>query len=204
VSTAERTGRRLTPGQTTWLSTVFAVVIGGLLWLSVAGDQWQSARTLFWGDLALGVASLAAMQCRRRWPLAVTVLTVAAAAVSVSAIGPWIVCQVSLSARRRWREILPTAALSVLAGQASLAVQPNRTMSWSVNLVFCVLAAGQIDLALDAHMEPYDIAPLIPIIEGAGGIVTTWERGDAAPGGNVIAASSQAVYEEALAVIHAS
>jgi signal transduction histidine kinase len=119
-------------------------VIGGLLWLSVAQDQWQSARTLFWGDLALGVASLAAMQCRRRWPLAVTVLTVAATAVSVSAIGPWIVCQVSLSARRRWREILPTAALSVLAGQASLAVQPNRTMSWYVNLLFCVLAAGVV------------------------------------------------------------
>jgi signal transduction histidine kinase len=144
VSTAERTGRRLTPAQTTWLSTVFAVVIGGLLWLSVAQDQWQSARTLFWGDLALGVASLAAMQCRRRWPFAVTVLTVAATAVSVSAIGPWIVCQVSLSARRRWREILPTAALSVLAGQASLAVQPNRTMSWYVNLLFCVLAAGVV------------------------------------------------------------
>lgn len=66
---------------------------------------------------------------------------------------------------------------------------------------FCVLAAGQTDLALDAHMQPYDIAPLIPIIEGAGGIVTTWERGDAAPGGNVIAASSPAVHEEALAVI---
>ena len=144
MSTAERTGRRLTPAQTTWLSTVFAVVIGGLLWLSVAQDQWQSARTLFWGDLALGVASLAAMQFRRRWPLAVTVLTVAASAVSVSAIGPWIVCQVSLSARRRWREILPTAALSVLAGQASLAVQPNRTMSWYVNLLFCVLAAGVV------------------------------------------------------------
>ena len=144
MSTAERTGLRLTPGLTTWLSTVFAVVIGGLLWLSVAQDQWQSARTLFWGDLALGVASLAAMQFRRRWPLAVTVLTVAAAAVSVSAIGPWIVCQVSLSARRRWREILPTAALSVLAGQASLAVQPNRTMSWYVNLIFCVLAAGVV------------------------------------------------------------
>lgn len=144
MSIAERTGQRLTPAQTTWLSTVFAVVIGGLLWLSVAQDQWQSARTLFWGDLALGVASLAAMQFRRRWPFAVTVLTVAATAVSVSAIGPWIVCQVSLSARRRWREILPTAALSVLAGQVSIAVQPNRTMSWYVNLLFCVLAAGVV------------------------------------------------------------
>lgn len=142
MSTAERTGWRLTPGQATWLSTVFAVVIGGLLWLVVAQDQWQSARTLFWADLALGVASLVAMQFRRRWPFAVTVLTVAATAVSVSAIGPWIVCQVSLSARRRWREILPTAALSVLTGQALLAVQPNQTMSWYVNLLFCVLAAG--------------------------------------------------------------
>ena len=142
MSTAERTGQRLTTAQTTWLSTVFAVVIGGLLWLSVAQDQWQSARTLFWVDLALGVASLAAMQCRRRWPFAVTVLTVAATAVSVSAIGPWIVCQVSLSARRRWREILPTAALSVLVGQANIAVQPNQTVSWYVDLLFCVLAAG--------------------------------------------------------------
>ena len=144
MSIAERTGQRLTPGQATWLSTVLAVVIGGLLWLAVAQDQWQSARTLFWADLALGVASLAAMQCRRRWPFAVTVLTVAATAVSVSAIGPWIVCQVSLSARRRWREILPTAALSVLTGQAILAVQPNQTMSWYVNLLFCVLAAGVV------------------------------------------------------------
>jgi myo-inositol-1(or 4)-monophosphatase len=66
---------------------------------------------------------------------------------------------------------------------------------------FCVLAAGQVDLALDAHMEPYDIAPLIPIIEGAGGIVTTWEREPAANGGNVIAASSSELHEEALRVI---
>lgn len=66
---------------------------------------------------------------------------------------------------------------------------------------FCVLAAGQTDLAIDAHMEPYDIAPLIPIIEGAGGIVTTWERQPAAKGGNVIAASSPELYEEALTVI---
>ena len=66
---------------------------------------------------------------------------------------------------------------------------------------FCVLAAGQTVLAFDARMEPYDIAPLIPIIEGAGGIVTTWERGDAAQGGNVIAASSAALHDEALALI---
>jgi myo-inositol-1(or 4)-monophosphatase len=66
---------------------------------------------------------------------------------------------------------------------------------------FCVLAAGQTDLAMDAHMQPYDIAPLIPIIEGAGGVVTTWGRKPAAAGGHVIAASSPELHEEALAVI---
>jgi myo-inositol-1(or 4)-monophosphatase len=66
---------------------------------------------------------------------------------------------------------------------------------------FCVLAAGQTDLAMDARMAPYDIAPLIPIIEGAGGHVCTWERGDAAKGGNVIAAGSREVLDEALVVI---
>jgi myo-inositol-1(or 4)-monophosphatase len=67
---------------------------------------------------------------------------------------------------------------------------------------FCVLAAGQIDLAMDARMAPYDIAPLMPIIEEAGGHVCTWERGGAAQGGNVIAASSRQLLDEALAVIN--
>ena len=66
---------------------------------------------------------------------------------------------------------------------------------------FCVLAAGHIDLAMDARMAPYDIAPLIPIIAGAGGHVRTWERGDAAQGGNVIAAASLELLDEALAIM---
>ena len=66
-----------------------------------------------------------------------------------------------------------------------------------------VLAAGQTDIAMDAHMETYDIAPLIPIIEGAGGVVSTWTSGVPTPGGNVIAASSRILLDEALAVIAA-
>jgi myo-inositol-1(or 4)-monophosphatase len=66
---------------------------------------------------------------------------------------------------------------------------------------FCVMAAGQIDIAMDAHMEAYDIAPLIPIIRGAGGVVSTWDRGDPSRGGNVIAASCEKMLEEALSVI---
>jgi len=66
---------------------------------------------------------------------------------------------------------------------------------------FCLLAAGQIDIAMDAGLAPYDIAPLIPIIEGAGGVVTTWDGGDAAEGGDIIAAASLALHEEARALL---
>ncbi len=40
---------------------------------------------------------------------------------------------------------------------------------------YCMLAAGQIDLVVEAGLKPYDILPLVPIIEGAGGIVTDWQ-----------------------------
>src|SRR3954468_4216474 len=111
----------------TWAYLLFAVVVGGLSWSLVAGAQWHLARVLFWIDLVLGVLCLLAVPFRRRWPLAVPGLTVAATAVLLRAIGSWIVCQVSLAARRRWREILPTAALSVLTGQVYLDVAPNQT-----------------------------------------------------------------------------
>ncbi|HHG84883.1 MAG TPA: histidinol-phosphatase [Bacteroidetes bacterium] len=66
---------------------------------------------------------------------------------------------------------------------------------------FALLAAGHIDIALDADLQAYDIAPLIPIIEGAGGIVSTWDRKSARLGGDIIAAASRELYEEALALL---
>ncbi len=66
---------------------------------------------------------------------------------------------------------------------------------------YCLLAAGFVDLILEAGLKPYDIVPLIPIIEGAGGIVTTWDGGPAAQGGRIIAAGDARVHAEALALL---
>ena len=66
---------------------------------------------------------------------------------------------------------------------------------------FGLLAAGHLDIALDPGLQIYDIAALIPIIEGAGGVVGTWTDNDPTQGGNVLAASSQALLEEARAVL---
>ncbi len=129
--------------QGSWRDTLFAVAVGGI-WLIVARDEWGSAGALFWIDVALGVTSVAAMQFRRRWPLAVTVLSVAATAFSASAIGAWVVCQVSLSARRRWWEILPTAVLAVVTGQVLYEVQPDEAIPWYANLIFTALATGVV------------------------------------------------------------
>jgi histidinol phosphatase-like enzyme (inositol monophosphatase family) len=40
---------------------------------------------------------------------------------------------------------------------------------------YTMLAKGHLDIVVEAGLKPYDIAPLIPIIEGAGGCITDWE-----------------------------
>ena len=66
---------------------------------------------------------------------------------------------------------------------------------------FCMLAAGHIDIAMDCGLQPYDITPLLPIVTGAGGVAAEWTGGDLAKGGNVITAGSQALLDEALAIL---
>jgi myo-inositol-1(or 4)-monophosphatase len=68
---------------------------------------------------------------------------------------------------------------------------------------YAMLAAGHIDLVVEAGLKPYDIVALIPIIEGAGGVVTSWSGGDASRGGTVIAAGDKRIHEEALALLKA-
>jgi myo-inositol-1(or 4)-monophosphatase len=66
---------------------------------------------------------------------------------------------------------------------------------------FGLLAAGQMDIAMDAGLQIYDIAALIPIIEGAGGVVGTWTDNDPNQGGNILAASSKELLEAAREVM---
>lgn len=66
---------------------------------------------------------------------------------------------------------------------------------------YCMLAAGHVDLVIEAGLKPYDIAALIPIVQGAGGVVTTWDGGNAARGGAVIAAGDHRMHQAALALL---
>ncbi len=66
---------------------------------------------------------------------------------------------------------------------------------------YCLLALGQVDLVVEAGLQPYDILPLIPIIERAGGIVSTWDGGDARGGGRILAAGDRRMHEAALRLL---
>jgi len=66
---------------------------------------------------------------------------------------------------------------------------------------YCMLAAGHIDLVIETGLKPHDVIPLIPIIAGAGGIMTTWEGGSASGGGRIIAAGDKRVHAEAMALL---
>jgi myo-inositol-1(or 4)-monophosphatase len=67
---------------------------------------------------------------------------------------------------------------------------------------YCMLAAGHVDLVVEAGLKPYDILALVPIIEGAGGVVTTWDGGPAGNGGRILAAGDPKVHAEAMALLN--
>ncbi|QQO35130.1 histidinol-phosphatase [Bradyrhizobium diazoefficiens] len=67
---------------------------------------------------------------------------------------------------------------------------------------YCMLAAGHVDLVVETELKPYDIAALIPIVTGAGGVVTTWEGKPAQGGGRIVAAGDARVHEEALKLLN--
>lgn len=68
---------------------------------------------------------------------------------------------------------------------------------------YALLAAGQIDLVIEAQLNPFDIQGPLAVIEAAGGIVTNWQGGPADQGGQVVAAGDPRVHAAALEILNA-
>ena len=67
---------------------------------------------------------------------------------------------------------------------------------------YAMIAAGFMDVVVEAGLEPYDIQALIPIIEGAGGIVTNWQGGPADQGGQVVACGDKRLHEQVIGLLN--
>ncbi|MCO4315590.1 histidinol-phosphatase [Phyllobacterium sp. 21LDTY02-6] len=67
---------------------------------------------------------------------------------------------------------------------------------------YAMLAAGFVDLVIETGLHSYDIMALIPIIEKAGGVITTWDGGPAENAGAIVAAATPELHQKALEVLH--
>lgn len=66
---------------------------------------------------------------------------------------------------------------------------------------YALLAAGQVDLVIEAGLQAYDVQAPIAVIQAAGGIVTNWRGAPAHDGGRVLAAANAEVHAAALKVL---
>lgn len=62
----------------------------------------------------------------------------------------------------------------------------------------CLVAAGYADLVVEAGLAPWDVQALIPIVAGAGGVITDWAGGPADRASEVIIAANRALHAEVM------
>ena len=167
-------------GQPTW-GTLIALLDGGRPWLGLNSAPLLGER--FWGDGAASHWRLRSGDERRLATRRTTTLADATAWVSSSAAGDPL--------------IRPT--MDALAARV-------RMLQFGADCyTTAMVAAGYIDIVIGyGHFEIYDIAAHIPIIEGAGGLVTAPDGGDPLKADAMIASGSAALHAEALAVIAAA
>lgn len=67
---------------------------------------------------------------------------------------------------------------------------------------YALVAAGQIDLVIEAGLQAYDVQAPIAVIEAAGGIVTDWQGRPALHGGRILAAANRDIHSEAMSVLN--
>lgn len=66
---------------------------------------------------------------------------------------------------------------------------------------YCMLADGFADILVESGLKTYDIQALIPIVEGAGGLITDWHGEPVLAGGRVVTSGCKAVHAEALKIL---
>jgi histidinol phosphatase-like enzyme (inositol monophosphatase family) len=67
--------------------------------------------------------------------------------------------------------------------------------------LFAALALGFVDVVIEANFHAWDVAALIPLVEGAGGIITDWRGGSAQSGKTILACGDKRVHTEAMRLL---
>ncbi len=112
------------------------------------------------------------------------------------------------------RECLNVRNAMAAATSPSQFISPSeqegfRALSERVRLVrfggdcynYGLLAAGKLDLVIEASLKTEDVQALLPVVTGAGGVISDWRGGDAAKGGKVVASGNYALHEAVLELL---
>jgi myo-inositol-1(or 4)-monophosphatase len=74
--------------------------------------------------------------------------------------------------------------------------------TWGDCYGYLLLATGWADIALDPIMNPWDIAALVPIVRGSGGVISDWKGESAFPAESTVAAATPALHEQVIAALN--
>lgn len=66
---------------------------------------------------------------------------------------------------------------------------------------YALLALGEVDLVIEAGLQPYDVAAPIAVVRAAGGLATAWDGGPPEGGGRMLAAANAEIHAEAMALL---
>jgi myo-inositol-1(or 4)-monophosphatase len=66
---------------------------------------------------------------------------------------------------------------------------------------YAMVAAGTVDLVIESGLRVWDVAALIPIVRGAGGVCTNWRGGSPARGGQILAVGDESLIDQALVAL---
>lgn len=95
-------------------------------------------------------------------------------------------------------DVLDVAKYQDGAAFESLMRDVKLVRTWGDCYGYLLLATGHADIMCDPIMNPWDIAALIPVVRGAGGVISDWQGADAVGAQSIVASTSQALHDEVI------
>jgi signal transduction histidine kinase len=123
------------------------VAISGIVWAEAFLGQWRDYRWWWWLDLLVGLAAYGVVLLRRRYPLAVALVTSGMLIVSGVAAGPATLASVSLATRQRLGHILLVSVVGIVTAQGYVDLTPGGSddpfwLSFTFNIIITIAIMG--------------------------------------------------------------
>ncbi len=83
-----------------------------------------------------------------------------------------------------------------------VARQAKTFRGWGDCYGYLMVATARADIMCDPIMNPWDIAALVPIIRGAGGVVTDWQGRDPVGSSSMVAAATPELHAAVIAALN--